>query len=203
MIKGFLDKKIGSLYLALVLNLVMSATLLADARSDGDLGIAEFGKGNLIEAMQLLEKSAAQGYLPAQITLAFILDAAERDTDAFDWYQQAAKRQDTAGLFGLASMYAKGEGTEKNPRKAGQLIQQAAQLEHVEAMRVYAHALEYGQLGFEPSPQTAAQWYLKAAGLGDEISMQRLKTAYTEGQLTLPVDAQQAEAWRKKLNPAD
>lgn len=183
--------------------LVIPATLLADTRSDGDLGIAEYRKGNLIEAMQLLEKSAAQGYLPAQTTLAFILDAAERDAEAFRWYQQAADQQDAAGFFGLAGMYAKGEGVDKDPRKAGQLIQQAAQREHVEAMRVYAHALEYGQLGFESSPQSAAKWYLKAAGLGDEISMQRLKKAYTQGQLGLPADPQQAEAWRKKLNQTD
>ena len=200
MLKPGLIKKHGGVLLALVSILATPVTLQADARSDGDLGIAEFRKGNLIEAMQLLEKSAAQGYISAQTTLAFILDSAERDAEAFYWYQQAAKLQDPAGLFGLAGMYAKGEGTDKAPRKAGQLIQQAAQLEHVEAMRVYAHALEHGQLGFEPSPQSAAKWYLKAAGLGDEISMQRLKKAYTQGQLGLPVDTQQAKAWRKKLN---
>ena len=203
MIKTGLVKKYEILLLALVSILATPVTLQADARSDGDLGIAEFRKGNLIEAMQLLEKSAEQGYIPAQTTLAFILDSAERDAEAFHWYQQAAERQDSAGLYGLAGMYAKGEGADKDPRKAGQLMQQAAQLEHVEAMRVYAHALEHGQLGFEPSPQSAAKWYLKAAGLGDEMSMQRLKMAYTRGQLGLPVDAEQAEAWRKKLNQAD
>jgi TPR repeat protein len=203
MIKAMLEKNSGGVFLALVSLLLVPATLQADARSDGELGIIEYRKGNLIEAMQLLENSAAQGYIPAQTTLAFILDSAERDADAFHWYQQAAGHQDAAGLFGLAGMYAKGEGTDKDPHKAGQLVQQAAQLEHVEAMRVYAHALETGLLGFEPSPQSAAKWYLKAAGLGDEISMQRLKKAYTQGQLGLPVDAQQAAAWRNKLEQAD
>jgi len=203
MIKAIIVKKLSTLFIALVSILVMPTTLQADAQSDGDLGIAEYRKGNLIEAMQLLEKSAEQGYMPAQTTLAFILDSAEHDTEAFHWYQQAADRKDAAGLFGLAGMYAKGEGADKNPRKAGQLIQQAAELVHVEAMRVYAHALEYGQLGFESSPPSAAKWYLKAAGLGDKVSMQRLKKAYTLGQLGLPVDTQQARAWRKKLNQAD
>ena len=195
--------KSGGLFLALISILVMPATLQAEARSDGDLGIAEYRKGNLIEAMQLLEKSAQQGYMPAQTTLAFILDSAERDVEAFYWYQQAAKRQDSPGLFGLAGMYAKGEGTDKDPHTAGQLIRQAAQLEHVEAMRVYAHALEHGQLGFESSPQSAAKWYLKAARFGNEISMQRLKKAYTLGQLGLPLDTQQAQAWGNKLNQAE
>lgn len=196
-------EKFGVLFLALVTVFGMPATLRADARTDGEQGIAEYRKGNLIEAMELLEKSATQGYPPAQTTLAFILDSAERDAEAFHWYQQAAKHPDAAGLFGLAGMYAKGEGTDKDPRKAGQLLQQAAQLEHVEAMRVYAHSLEFGQLGFESSPQTAAKWYLKAAGLGDEVSMQRLSKAYTHGQLGLPVDTRQAEAWSKKLNQVE
>jgi TPR repeat protein len=203
MIKAMLVKNFYALLPALISILAMPSTLQADASSDGDLGIAEYRKGNLIEAIPLLEKSAAQGYVPAQTTLAFILDSAERDAESFHWYQKAAETQDATGLFGLAGMYAKGEGTDKDPRKAGQLIRQAAQLEHVEAMRVYAHALEYGQLGFGSSPHSAAKWYLKAAGLGDEVSMQRLRRAYTQGQLGLPVDTQQAEAWRKKLNQSD
>ena len=47
-----------------------SSLVLADAKTDGDKGIAEYRKGNLIEAMDLLEKSAVKGYTPAQITLA-------------------------------------------------------------------------------------------------------------------------------------
>lgn len=203
MIIAMLVKKSGGLSLALASILVMPTTLQADARSEGELGITEYRKGNLIEAMHLLEISAAQGYLPAQTTLAFILDSAERDAEAVHWYQKAAKRQDADALFGLAGMYAKGEGTDKDPHKAGQLIQQAAQLEHREAMRVYAHALEYGQLGFESSQPSAGKWYLKAAALGDKVSMQRLTKAFTQGQLGLPVDAQQAKAWRKKINQAD
>jgi len=196
-------KTCASRGLILISILLMPSTLQADARSDGELGIAEYRNGNLIEAMQLLEKSAMQGYLPAQTTLAFILDSAERDSEAFHWYREAAERQDAAGLFGLAGMYAKGEGITKDPGKAGRLIQQAAGLEHLEAMRVFAHALEYGQLGFSTSPGTAAKWYRQAAGLGDEVSIRRLQQAYSLGQLGLPVDAQQAEAWRKKLNQPD
>lgn len=180
--------------------LMLSSALQADARTDGDQGIEEYRKGNLIEGMQLLEKSAAQGYAPAQTTLAYILDVAEQDADAFHWYQQAAESNDAAGLFGLGGMYIKGEGTVKDPMKGGQLIKRAAQLGYVRAMQVYARALEHGQLGFEPDQRSAAEWYLKAASLGDQNSMQRLKQAYTLGQLGLPVDPQQAEAWDEKIN---
>lgn len=185
---------------SMALLLLLPSMLQADARSDGDQGIAEYRKGNLIEAMQLLEKSAAQGYVPAQTTLAYILDAAEQDDDAFHWYQQAAESNDATGLFGLGGMYIKGEGTVKDPVKGGQLIKRAAQLEHVRAMRVYARALEHGQLGLEPDHRSAAEWYQKAARLGDQNSMRRLKEAYTLGQLGLPVDPQQVEAWDEKIN---
>jgi len=178
-------------------------TLRADARADGEQGILEYRKGNLIEAMQLLEKSAAEGYAPAQTTLAFILDLAERDAQAVHWYRQAADRNDAGGLFGLGRMYSKGEGVEKDPLKAGQLIKQAAQLDHAEAMRFYANALESGQLGFDPAPRSAAEWYQKAAERGDKPAMNRLKQAYTQGQLGLPVDAGKAEAWNDKINQSD
>lgn len=189
----------SSLALGALLMLLLPSALLADARSDGERGIAEYRQGNLIEAMEWLQKSATAGYAPAQTTLAFILDAAEDDEAAFRWYRAAADNNDAAGLFGLGSMYAKGEGTPKDPGKAGELIRQAAELEHLQAMRVVANALELGQLGFAPDPAAAADWYLKAANLGDEISMQRLQKAYSHGQLGLQVDAKRAAEWDAKI----
>lgn len=183
----------------LLLMLCQPAVLWADARSDGERGIAEYRKGNLIEGMALLQKAAVAGYPPAQTTLAFILDAAEDDAQALQWYQRAADSNDPQGLFGLGGMYAKGEGTAKNSHRAGQLIERAAQLGHLQAMRVYAHALEHGQLGFDPAPRAAADWYLQAARQGDSLSMRRLHQAYSLGQLGLPVDADRAGEWHNRL----
>jgi len=177
-----------------------SSLVLADAKSDGDKGIAEFKNGNLIESMRLLEKSAEKGYVPAQVMLAYILDQAERNSEAFKWYQQAADANDAAGLFGLGGMYAKGEGTTADPQKAGQLIERSALQNHLPAMRAYANAMEYGQLGFDLDGSSAAEWYLKAANAGDSISMRRLKDAYTSGQLGLPVDPEQASKWDAEIN---
>jgi len=180
---------------------VQYSSLQADAKIDGDKGIEEFRNGNLIEAMQLLEKSAAQGYTPAQVTLAYILDISEQDAEAYQWYQQAADNGDPAGLFGLGSMYAKGEGTSKDPHQAGQLIKRSALLNHLPAMRAYASALEYGQLGFEQDHAAAAEWFLKAADAGDSTAMRRLKDAYSLGELGLAVNPEEASKWEIKLNP--
>ena len=179
---------------------IASSLALADAKTDGDKGIAEYRKGNLIESMLLLEKSAGKGYAPAQVTLAYILDKSEQDTQALHWYQQAANNNYPAGLFGLGNMYATGEGTEKDPQKAGQLIRQSALLDHVPAMRAYAYALEYGHLNFNQNSSSALEWYLKAASSGDKLSMRRLKNAYTLGELGLPIDPAQASIWDSKMS---
>ena len=186
-----------------LLILVWPSALLADARSDGERGIAEYRQGNLVQAMEWLQKSATAGYTPAQTTLASILDAAEDDEAAFRWYQAAADSNDAAGLFGLGSMYAKGEGTAKNPARAGELFQQAAELGHVQAMRVYANALENGQLGLAHNPGEAIAWYLKAANQGDVNSMHRLKQAYSLGQLGLQADAKRAAEWDAKIKQSN
>jgi TPR repeat protein len=180
--------------------MIPASSGLADAKTDGDKGIEEYRNGNLIEAMYLLEKSALKGYIPAQITLAHILDKAEQNSEAFHWYQQAAKNKDAAGLFGLGGMYAKGEGTPADPPKAGQLIKQSALLGHLPAMRAYAYALEHGQLGFSQNNSAAVEWFIKAANSGDKVSMRRLRNAYTLGQLGMPVDPEQASKWDAEIN---
>ena len=183
----------------IVLQLLLAAPVLADAKTDGDKGIEEYRKGNLIEALGLLETSAQQGYAPAQVTLAFILDYAENDKEAFEWYQQAAEQNDAAGFFGMALMYAKGEGTEKDPVKAGELIKQSADMQHLPAMRTLAHAFEVGNYGFKKNDSDAVQWYMKAAEAGDKASMQRLKQAYSAGELGLAVNPEKASEWDRKL----
>ena len=180
---------------------MQQSPLLADARSDGDRGIEAFRQGNLIESMQLLERSALAGYVPAQVTYAYILDISERDEDAVKWYRQAAESNDPAGKFGLGGMYAKGEGVERDPQQAGLWTRQAAEMEHVPAMRAYAYALENGSLGFAQNFTLSVEWFLKAAVAGDDVSMRRLKNAYAAGQLGLPIDPVQASFWDEKINP--
>ena len=175
----------------------------ADAKLDGERGIAEYQKGNLIEGMSLLEKSAKQGYAPAQSTLAYILDKSELNEQAFHWYQQAAAQQDPAGMYGLATLYADGEGTEKNPQRAAELFHQAANLDHLPAMRAYAAALEHGHLGLAVDFNQALQWYTRAAESGDSNSARRLQQAYGNGELGLSVDPDQASKWQKRTESGE
>ena len=177
----------------------LQSPLLADAKTDGERGIEAYQQGRLIEAMGLLERAAQGGYAPAQVLLAYIQDAAENDTAAFEWYRRAAEAGDAAGIYGLGSMYAKGEGVERDPVEAGRLIRRAAEMDHLPAIRTYAHALEDGSLGFASDPAAAVEWFRLAAEAGDAVAMHRLRDAYTEGQLGLPVDPEQAAQWDEKI----
>ncbi len=186
-------------YLSSLALIPWSSAAAADARADGERGIAEYRSGNLIGGMRLLESSAQAGYVPAQVTLAYILDQSENNTAAFLWYSEAARGDDPAALFGLGGMYAKGEGTAPDPVQAGELIRRAAELDHVPAMRAYAYALEHGSLGFDQGYRSAAEWFRRAAEHGDLDSMRRLRDAYGLGQLGLAVDKRKAEAWDAQM----
>jgi len=187
--------------LALVLFALLQHPLSADSRTDGEQGIEAFRQGRLIEAMELLERSAVDGYAPAQVNLAYILDTSERDREAFEWYRRAAEANDPAGIFGLGGMYAKGEGVARDAAMAGRLTRRAAEMEHLPAMRAYAYALQNGSLGFDRDTRAAAEWFHRAAQAGDPVSMRRLRDAYALGQLGLPVDPRQAAQWDASINP--
>ena len=182
----------------IVFQLLMAPPMLADAKTDGDKGIEEYRKGNLIESLTLLKSSAQQGYAPAQVTLAYILDYAADDEEAFHWYQQAAEQNSPGGFYGMALMYAKGEGTEKDPIKAGELIKLSADMQHLPAMRALAYAFEAGIYGFKKNDSEAVQWYQKASEAGDKASMRRLIEAYSKGELGLAIDPDKAAEWDQK-----
>ena len=166
----------------------------------GEKGIEEFRQGNLITAIDLLSKSAEKGYAPAQVTLAYIMDQAEENDRAFELFEQAALQDNAAAQFGLGNMYAKGEGTEKDPFLGGQWIKKSALQNHAPAMRAYAFALEHGNLGLQRRLDQALQWYNQCHEAGDPVCTRRLVNIYENGELGLPVDKNKADELRLLLN---
>jgi hypothetical protein len=166
----------------------------------GEKGIEAFRQGNLILAMDLLNRSAEKGYAPAQTTLAYILDQSEEDDHAFKLFEQAAKQEYAAAQFGLGNMYAKGEGVQQNPMIAGQWIKKSAEQNHPPAMRAYAFALEYGNLGFDMNSAQALHWYHLCNDAGDSVCTRRLVQAYEKGDLSQPADENKANELRRRLN---
>lgn len=167
----------------------------------GKKGIEAFRQGNLMIAIELLSKSAEKGYAPAQTTLAYIMDQAEENDRAFELFEQAAKQDYAAAQFGLGKMYAKGEGTQKDPLIAGRWIKKSALQHHAPAMRAYAFALEHGRLGFDRNSEQALHWYYQCHDAGDSVCARRLVQAYEKGDLGQPADENKADELRRRLNP--
>jgi len=87
---------------------------LAGPQQDADLAEKEFARGDLVAAMSLWRKAAQEGYAPAQARLGDVLDKAEEDQEAVEWYRKAAAQGNSAGEDGLGQMYAKGEGVKQD-----------------------------------------------------------------------------------------
>lgn len=159
-------------------------------------------KGDLIGAMAAYREAAAGGSAEAQVWLAWFLDHAEENEEAVSWYSAAAEQGDAGGMAGLAEMYAKGEGVERDPARARQLFEQAAEAGHVKSMTVLAAAWEGGGLGLTADESRAGEWLLRAAREGDIRSMERVAEAYESGALGMAADRTQADYWKKAAREA-
>lgn len=138
---------------------------LAQPAQDTELAEKEFARGNLIVAMTLWRKAAQLGYAPAQARMGDILDKAEEDVEAVDWYRKAAEQANAAGEYGLGQMYLKGEGVGKDIEKARSLFLRAAQKNHVEAVILMMMAYRSSGLGLAPDPVQADMWETKLKAL--------------------------------------
>lgn len=194
-------KHLALMIIALLFNITAIAqSETTDPVELGEKGIRAFAQGNLIEAMDLLGRSAQQGYAPAQSTLAYILDQAEENERAFQLFQQAADQNHAAAQYGLGGMYAKGEGTQKSPQLAGEWIKKAAMQRYTLAMRDFAYALEKGDLGFDKDSSQALHWFNRCSEAGDAVCKRRLAFAYGKGELGLAVDEEKAQQLIAELN---
>ena len=141
---------------------------------DYEEGRDAYLKDDVIRAMGLLEASASEGYTPAQVLLAQILDKAEEDARALDLYSEAAAKGSAEAELGLGGMYAAGEGVERDYAQALLWIRRSAEQEYGPAMVLLAEAYQKGKLGLEVDPDEARRWLEKAAASGYEPAQQRL-----------------------------
>jgi TPR repeat protein len=81
------------------------------------------------------------------------------------YYRAAAEQGDARGVAGLAEMYAKGEGVEKDLDESRKYYTEAAEMGHAGSMRVLMAAYERGGLGVEPDVGQAEYWKTRLAEL--------------------------------------
>lgn len=153
---------------ALLLTAVASSSpAQADEASDVyEQGLAAYNRGDLPGALPLFREAAEGGSAEAQAWLGYLLDLAEANAEAVRWYRAAADQGNKDGLAGLADMYAKGEGVERDLAEARLLYEKAADAGHERAARVLAHAYEKGGLDVEPDAGRAAYWKSRKAEPG-------------------------------------
>jgi len=138
----------------------------AGPQEDYRLGLKAYQEEDLITAMRLLRKSANEGNSSAQVLLAYILDKAEDNAQALALYTAAAEKGDPEGQFGLAEMYAAGEGTERDNEKAIFWYKRAAEGAQMRATLVLALAYLEGGLGLQPDRAVAIEWLKRGAAQG-------------------------------------
>ena len=145
---------------------VFSSIALADPAEDLKMGEDAYNRENLTVAMALFTKAAEAGYAPAQVRLGEILDAAEFDKNASDWYRKAAEQENPEGEYRLGHMYVAGEGVEKNTEKAVYWFNRAASRNNLLATRMLAQAYRKGELGLTIDLERAVRLDERAAALG-------------------------------------
>lgn len=137
----------------------------AGPAQEAELAEKEFARGDLIAALGLWRKAAQEGYAPAQVRLADMLDKAEEDEEAFAWYRKAATQGDAAGEFGLGQMYGKGEGVKKDVEQARAHVLHAAEQNHPPAVQLMMEAHRSGGLGLPVDLAKADLWEARVMAL--------------------------------------
>jgi len=120
------------------------------------------------EALRLLRKAAAKGFLPAEESLAIFCAAgigmAQPDPEeALTWYTKAARQGSVDAATNIATMYAAGNGVPRDIGAAIDWFRQAA--DAGDATAQYNLALIYGRGdGVPRDDQKSLDWLRKAAG---------------------------------------
>lgn len=176
---------------------------VAAPADDYETGAKAYAAGNVVDAMSSLKLAADKGHAGAQFLLAYILDGAELNEEAVKYYQKSAEQGNADGQFGLASMYASGEGVPKNLEEARKLALRSALQDNMNAIVMLAQSYISGGLGFNETERRgneALSWIIKAADLNYPPALIALSTAYRSGQFGLTADLKKAEELDARLH---
>lgn len=149
--------------------------LMADPAADYERGLKAFRQDDLIGAMNSLEAAAKTGHADAQVLLGYILDKAEDNKAAVQWYRRAAENGNAVGAYRLASMYAAGDGFPRDYEEALRWYRQSAAADYGPALEVLAGAYMEGRLGLPADRQKGLELLRQAAAKGYEPARLRLE----------------------------
>ncbi len=108
-------------------------------------------------------------------------------------WEPAAEHGDARALFGLGTLYHRGDGVRADPRMAARLFRVAADKGHAEAQFAYGMALREAD-GLPRDRLAAGTWFLRAARQGHAAARYALGGMYEQG-LGVDHDDAKALAW--------
>lgn len=159
-----------------------------DARAQYDL--AKQYEGNrlpnfIAKAVELYNRSAEQGYLPAQIRLADIYSRGARGIPinnemAIKWYTKAADQGDIEMSYHLGHLYQYGSNVKKDITKAIKFYKQAADYGYAPAEHSLGVIYQYGD-GGTTEKSKAFDLFERAAKKGYVQSQMSLAQMYQSG----------------------
>lgn len=195
------DRARGALFAALL----CAGVACAGPAEDYADGERSYQRGDVVTAIASLRKAADAGHAKAQVLLAYIFDQSSFDEDAVRYYRMASDQGDADGTFGLAGMYAVGEGVARDEARARELYAKAAAGGHKAALEALAVAYAEGRLGLTPGVRddAVAVATIKRAAEGGFVPAARaLGRAYRNGEFGLAVDVAEAARWEAKVPPS-
>ena len=178
----------------------MMGAVLAGPQEDYAAGRKAYLAGDVPGSMPMLKRAADAGHAPAQSLYGYILDRAEYNQEAAQYFGRAAEQGDADGQYGLAILHASGEGVARDPARARELLERAGTQGHVLATVALSQAFLAGTLGFKTDPADAAglAWVKKAGALGSIPALGYLAKGYRSGAFG-GADAAEADRLEKRM----
>lgn len=184
----------------------LPATAFASPDEDFKSGQSAYRSGDMVGAMPSLKRAADAGHAPAQVLYGYILDQAEFNEEAAQYYRRAADQGHAEGEYALAALYAAGEGVPRDAGVARALFERAARQDHAPAIKALSAAHLAGQLGFKSEGDVdGLAWTKKAADYDHVPSLGFLAKAYRSGSFGVVdvTEAERIEARMRKLTGED
>jgi TPR repeat protein len=179
-------------------------TAHAGVEEDYAEGYLRYQRNDFTHSIPLMRRAADAGHVKAMVVLATMLDAAEVDEEAAQYYRKAADAGNLDGVYGLATMYASGDGVKKDVHEARKLILRAAEGDHLQSIWVLAQAYIRGELGIpdaERNGSDALKWVNQAAERDFLPALEALEKAYRTGTgYGLATNLAKADELKKRID---
>jgi uncharacterized protein len=192
-----------SLSILAMLNAFHASAVTPEIEEAYKQGAADWDRGDPASAMVPLKKAADAGHAAAQALYGYMLDQADSDVEAAEYYRKAVVQGNADGMFWLGGLYVAGDGVKQDLLEARRLFVQAAELGHKQAVVVLSLAYMQGGLGLSTADKQSAdalKWLREAAKADHVPSLTRLVEVYQKGEMGVTPDKAEADRLQKRVH---